>query len=96
MLNGSTLVEINADSRWAATADRDKGRELYVSGERYVVASVVDQRHFHLDRPFVGPNNDHAVYAAGSVPFGPPWTVNIPTSLIVLADNRSVVADLGS
>jgi hypothetical protein len=96
VVNGETLVQINVDSHWTADDDRDKGRELFVSGERYTVASVVNPQRFHLDRPFVGPTNDHAVYAAGSVPFGPPWTVTIPTSLIVLAGNRSVVANLGS
>lgn len=92
--NGNTLVHINTDSHWSV-ADRDIGRELYISGERFVVGSFVDDRNFHLDRPYPGSTDDHAVYAAGSVPFGPPWTINIPTSLIVLAGNRSAVADLG-
>lgn len=90
---GETLVTINADSHWKAAA-RDVGRELYIAGERVVVREIVSEQSFHLEKPYPGADDDHAVYVAGSVPFGPPWTVNVPTSLVVLAGNRSTIENL--
>jgi hypothetical protein len=86
VVNGSADVRINDDSNWRASAPRDVGREIYIAGERYEIAAVVSEDTIQLDRPYQGATKGEA-YAAGSVPFGPPWTVNVPTSLIVLADN---------
>lgn len=80
-------VKINADSNWRVSPDRDIDRELYIAGNRYEVAAVIDGLNLRLDRPYEGSTDNKAAYAAGSTPFGPPWTVNVPTSLIVLADN---------
>jgi hypothetical protein len=84
---GDAEVHINADSRWSVRAERDTGRELYIEGDRYEVVAVTDEKTFDLDRAYEGPTRAAATYVAGSTPFGPPWTVNVPTSLIVLADN---------
>ncbi len=84
---GKVEVQINADSQWSISERRDLGRELYIAGNRYELAEVTNDRTFNLDRPYEGVSDGAAVYVAGSTPFGPPWTVNVPTSLIVLADN---------
>ena len=86
--NGSPNVTINDDSSWLAS-ERDLGRELYLAGERYVVEEVGADRATVLDRPYTGPDDPAARYATGSVPFGPPWLVRIPTSLVVLSDERA-------
>jgi hypothetical protein len=88
VIGGSPDVTINDDSSWLAS-DRDLGRELYLLGERYVVEAVDGERALVLDRPYTGPNDPAARYATGSVPFGPPWLERIPTSLVVLSDERA-------
>jgi hypothetical protein len=86
---GSRDVAINDDSKWSAREEHDAGRELYIAGELYTVSEVVQSDSLRLDRPYEGATDPAVAYAAGSTPFGPPWTVNVPTTLIVLADNRS-------
>jgi hypothetical protein len=85
--NGSSEVRINSDSQWTVSEERDLARELYIAGNRYEVAAVTSKSTFNLDRPYESSNDAGAPYVAGSTPFGPPWTVNVPTSLIVLAEN---------
>lgn len=82
----SADVSINDDSQWRAS-DRDMGRELYIDGDRYVVREIVSETEIQLDRQYEGATNSSAIYAAGSVPYGPSWLVNVPTTLIVLSDN---------
>lgn len=94
LTKASDLVTINDDGDWLAS-DRDKGREIVVDGEVYVVADVTDPRAVRLDRPYAGESNEAAIYAAGSVPFGPAWTVNVPTTLVVLADNLPALRAIG-
>ncbi|GLS29370.1 hypothetical protein SAMN04488498_13835 [Mesorhizobium albiziae] len=97
--SGFTEVNINAqanpDTQWRAKEDRDLGREIFLDGQRYEISSVKDESTFELDRPYEGKSNVKATYAAGTAPFGPPWTVNIPTSLVVLSENVTKIEDLG-
>jgi hypothetical protein len=90
-----TLVTINEDSTWL-TSDRDLGREIYIDGDSYTVASIstANKRQFNLDEPCKGETDDDARYATGSVPYGPPWLVRIPTSLVILSEETSKLADL--
>lgn len=79
-------VTINPDSRWVPT-DRDDGRDLYVGGERYQVVEPTGAGAFRIDRPYEGETDAKAGYATGSVPFGAPWLVRIPTELVILKEN---------
>ena len=88
--------QINPEGQWRVSQDRDVGRELYVAGDRYLVAGVHDEATFDLDRPYEGSSDPEAAYVAGSTPYGPPWTVNVPTSLVVLADNVPALKTLMS
>lgn len=94
LIKASDTVAINDDGNWLAS-DRDKGREIVVDGDVYSVAEVTGERSIRLDRPYEGESNEAAIYAAGSVPFGPAWTVNVPTTLVVLADNLTALRTLG-
>ena len=91
VVSGSTEVyinpPINLESQWRVSEQRDIGRELYIAGSRYEIATAANETTFNLDRPYEGENDDDAPYVAGSTPFGPPWTVNVPRSLVVLAEN---------
>ena len=96
---GAALATINADSNWRAT-DRDLGREVYIDGDLYAVASVAPYQQgvaqqITLDEPFKGANNPAASYATGSVPYGPPWVEHVPTSLVILEGRRPALAPLG-
>jgi hypothetical protein len=94
--NGSTEVIIGGNSNWRVTAERDEGRELHIAGEQYTVAHVLDETTFRIDRPYAGASDSAAVYVAGSTPFGPPWTVNVPTTLVILAENLPALQNIGS
>jgi hypothetical protein len=91
----SLLVTINDDSTWF-TSDRDLGRELYIGGDSYTIASIsaANRRQFNLDGPYKGETNNSARYATGSVPYGPPWLVKIPTSLVILSEEKPKLAGL--
>lgn len=94
LIEGSNQATINDDGNWIAS-DRDEGREIVIDGEVYTVAAVSGERSVVLDRPFEGESNPAVIYAAGSVPFGPAWTVNVPTTLVVLADNLPALRAIG-
>jgi hypothetical protein len=94
LTKGSDQATINDDSNWIAS-DRDERREIVIDGEVYRVAEVTGDRSFRLDRAYEGETNPAAIYAASSVPFGPAWTVNVPTTLVVLADNVTALRAVG-
>ena len=77
----ATLV----DSHWTPT-ERDIGREILIEGVSYAIAAPIDAIRFALDRPYEGVTTPRTVYATGSVPFGAPWRVELPTNLVILAD----------
>jgi hypothetical protein len=93
--HGSTQVQVNLQeepqSQWRLRDPRDLARELWIGGDRYEVAAVVDDYTFTLDRPYEGTTDEAASYAAGSTPYGPPWTVRVPTTLVVLAENATAL-----
>jgi hypothetical protein len=91
---GSDSARINEDSNWHATEERDLGREIYVGGGVYTVKAVPGEREVKLDRSFEETSDPFAKYATGSMPYGQPWLVNVPTSLIILDDNRSRLESL--
>jgi hypothetical protein len=91
--NGGSQVDINDDSNWRAS-NRDLGRELYIDGEEYRIAEVAGPQRVRLDEPFSGATNTAASYATGSVPYGPPWVVRVPTSLVILNGRRNDLAGL--
>jgi hypothetical protein len=87
VVHGNDTIQINEDSNWRSN-EQDLGRELYIGGDRYLLTSVADERDFTIDRLYEGSSNARAIYATGSVPYGPPWLVNVPTSLVILQENR--------
>jgi hypothetical protein len=98
--NGMAAVTINPDSNWKAT-ERDRGRELYIDGDVYAIVDITPHQEgvnqqIMLDEGYKGTTNAAARYAAGSVPYGPPWVEHIPTSLIILAGRRPDLAALST
>jgi len=95
---GNSLVKVNVvldengNPLWRLS-DRDIGRELFISGDRYFIGSIVDEQQFHLNEPYKGETNENAKYATGSVPFGQPWLVRIPTSLVILSDEKEKLSE---
>jgi hypothetical protein len=84
--NGSDQAAVS-DGPWRLS-ERDRGRELHIGGGRYEVADLAaDGITFTLDRPYEGATNPASRYAGGSIPFGEPWLVRIPTELVVLASS---------
>lgn len=93
VVHGSDIVKINEDSIWYAN-ERDLGREIYIQGNVYTVDRVIGEHEFRIDREFGGLTETAASYATGSVPYGQPWLVNVPTSLVILSDNRNKLQNL--
>jgi hypothetical protein len=93
--HGSTQVQVNPQpapqSQWRPRDPRDLARELWIGGDRYEVAAVVDDHTFTLNRPYEGATDEAASYAAGSTPYGPPWTVRVPTTLVVLTEHAAAL-----
>lgn len=86
------LVTINPDSRWVPN-ERDLGRDIYVGGDRYqVIQALPATQQIRLDRAYEQATDANAVYATGSVPFGAPWLVRIPTELVILKENVALLA----
>lgn len=93
--HGNDLVTINTDDTEATwqVRERDLGRELYIGSYQYTIASLVaDNRlQFHLNKPYEGETHTRASYATGSVPYGPPWLVRLPTNLVVLHEGKETL-----
>ena len=79
----SAQVTINADSLWAASPE-DIGRELQISGRDYAIVAVPSATELVLDRPIETDSDNTAAYVAGSMPYGTPWQIRVPTNLLVL------------
>jgi hypothetical protein len=96
--SGSTRVKLVESLD--RVAKRDIGREIYIEGERYEIVSFIASNNgssgveFDLDRKYQGTSADPVVYGTGSVKRGAPWDVRVPTTLVVLADNRPKLASL--
>lgn len=86
------VVIINSDSVWYPDS-RDLGRELYIAGDVYtvteVIISTIEERRIRIDPPYKLDGNTSIRYAAGSVPIGSPWVVRLPTSLVILSDQKN-------
>lgn len=87
----SDLVTINTDSRWTPS-DRDIGRDVFIGGDRYQVTEALPaNQQVRIDRNYEQADDAHAVYATGSVPYGAPWLVRIPTDLVILKENTALL-----
>lgn len=85
--SGASQVSIVGDV-WKIE-DIDLGRELFIKGNQYEIVAIDSQANsFELDRPYVGPDGQPVRFLVGSVPYGQPWRVEIPTRLVVLGENR--------
>ncbi len=92
MTKANDLVTINAESRWVPS-ERDLGRDIYIGGDRYqVIQALPATQQIRLDRAYEQATDANAVYATGSVPFGAPWLVRIPTELVILKENVALLA----
>ena len=92
VIKANDLVTVNSDSRWTPS-ERDLGRDIFIGGDRYqVIEAITANQQVRLDRPYEQASDAHAVYATGSVPFGAPWLVRIPTELVILKENIGLLA----
>ncbi len=95
--NSSTVViNPNGDQTWKVSP-LDIGREVDVAGGTFTIASVSDdKKSFELDREYIGPDNDAMRYAVGSVPYSAPWLVPLPTSHLILSDQKDKLPKINS
>jgi hypothetical protein len=85
--DGSSQVSILNDS-WHVEAT-DIGREIFVKGNQYQITDVdAVANTFNLNRAYAGPDTEPVRYLVGSVPYGQPWNVKVPTRLVVLHESR--------
>jgi hypothetical protein len=85
VLNGSATPPPGGSTIEAWKPDTiDIGRRIFVRAQEYLIASVAPGgMEFELDRPFEGVDGVYS-FLAGSVPFGEPWEVRVPTRLVFL------------
>jgi hypothetical protein len=77
------------DLNWKPNLE-DLGRELFIRGTTYTVTAFSEDRQSVTVNPvYHGDSSPREPYAIGSKPFGAPWTVNLPTSLVILESNAS-------
>ena len=62
----------------------DADREITLGGAVYMIASVQDSDELTLESDYLGADLVSAVYSIGAKAVGVPWTVRIPTSLVML------------
>jgi hypothetical protein len=62
----------------------DADREITLGGAVYMIASVEDTDALTLESDYLGAALASAVYSIGAKAVGVPWTVRIPTSLVML------------
>ena len=85
---GSDAVTLNADGKWDPTP-RDVGRELWIKGQQYEVVSVdTAKRELKIVPPCTSASDTRAPYAMGGVRVGATWQVRLPTSLVILVEER--------
>lgn len=96
---GNGKLDVQADRRtvkivsdaWKVSPI-DVGREIFINAVAYEIASIdEDANQFEIDREFVGNIDDHLSFASGSVRYGEPWTVTVPTRLVILKDNAAAL-----
>ena len=85
IVHGETQITINPDSLWIADG-RDIGRELQIAGIDYEINDVASETTLILDRPILTETDPIAPYVAGSMRYGSPWQVRVPTALTVLVE----------
>jgi hypothetical protein len=96
VLRGSGKLKVNHGSDRAELVDSsdevgngDIGREVFIEGDRCEIVDIDgDGKKFILDHAYDGHAQQPVIYALGATRVGPPWNVRIPTSLVVLAENR--------
>ncbi len=76
-----TDTEFNAD---------DERRDITIAGEIYRVEAVSSATSLTLASPYRGPANSRAGYVIGAKAVGEPWTVRLPTSLVMLQPDASL------
>ena len=68
----------------------DIGREVFITGNQYVISAInMDDNTFTLDRPNSGQDDKPVRFLIGSVPYGQPWSVSVPTRLVIVSEERS-------
>lgn len=87
VVQGETEVTINPDSLWAAN-EQDVGRELQIAGVDYEISQVTSETTIVLDRFIESDTNNAVAYASGSLRYGSPWQIRVPTNLLVLDEDQ--------
>ena len=91
----SNLVSVNPNGLQTWTlSEIDLGREIYIAGNTFTITRIVDIQSFELNDDYQGPSRDHVSYATGSVPYSAPWVVRLPTSQLILQDQREKIISL--
>lgn len=66
----------------------DIGREIFINGAMYTIQNINKENNsFSFSPDFVGSLGKNYSFASGSVPYGEPWEISIPTRLVVLREN---------
>lgn len=92
LTNSSKNVEINQGGmhEWELS-ERDLGREVYIAGSTFTIAAIINKKTFELNKPYEGQDDDDMNYAVGGVPYSSPWLVKLPTSHLILSEQKEKI-----
>lgn len=81
-----SVVQGSAEVTGSGTdfSNKDFGREIFIEGFRYEIASVSSPSQITLTKAYTGVTDGKLPYALGTKAVGDPWIVKVPTSLVIL------------
>ena len=99
LTNGSNTVkinsiEINEEVHGWVLSERDLGREVYIAGHTFTITAIIDKSTFEINKPHEGQDDNDMNYAVGSVPYSSPWLVKLPTSHLVLREQKDLITTI--
>ncbi len=91
--NGTVSIEknnTNVTGNKTNFTEDDVKREITIGGDVYLIKSFINETSITLDEPYKGESITDGDYVIGAKAVGVPWTVRIPTSLVILQQSMEL------
>ncbi|MBL9140083.1 MAG: hypothetical protein JNK85_29695 [Verrucomicrobiales bacterium] len=86
----ATQGEAEVKGQGTSFDDDDLRREITIGGDVYMIASIANEESLFLTEPYRGKSLAEGEYAIGAKAVGVPWTIRIPTSLVILQQSMQL------
>jgi hypothetical protein len=97
LLNGKGRLKVENNSPNVSgtetefNKDDDENRQIMIAGRNYVIKEVQSPTSITLTSKYLGVNDSNAGYALGGILVGQPWEIRLPTNLVRLDPNPSII-----